>query len=103
MVVLFQECPLAQLRKCLLQLLETEVRAYSDAQVEDVLSMSAGAARLFYWLAVETGMWAGELCGLRVCELTQTENCFAERQRARILGTYRAPDAGAVAEERQVA
>ena len=26
-----------------------------------------------------------------------------ERQRARILGTYRAPDAGAVAEERQVA
>jgi site-specific recombinase XerD len=26
-----------------------------------------------------------------------------ERQRARILGTYQAPDAGAVAEERQVA
>jgi integrase len=60
---------LAQLRKCLLQLLETEVRAYSDAEVEDVLSMSAGAVRLFYWLTVETGMWAGELCGLRVCEI----------------------------------
>jgi hypothetical protein len=56
---------------------ETEVRAYSDAEVEDILSRSTGAVRLFYWLAVETGMRAGELCGLRVATLTQSENCFA--------------------------
>src|SRR5260370_18039337 len=45
---------------------ETEVRAYSDAEVEDILSRSTGAIRLFYWLPVETGMRAGDLCGLRI-------------------------------------
>jgi integrase len=48
---------------------KTEVRAYSDAEVESVLSRSVGANRLFYWLAAETGMRAGELCGLRVCDV----------------------------------
>jgi integrase len=48
---------------------KTEVRAYTDAEVESILSRSTGAKRLFYWLAVETGMRAGELCGLRICDV----------------------------------
>lgn len=48
---------------------ETEVRAYTDGEVESILSKSTGATRLFYWLAVETGMRSGELCGLRVCDV----------------------------------
>ncbi|MGC2508615.1 MAG: tyrosine-type recombinase/integrase, partial [Candidatus Acidiferrales bacterium] len=59
---------------------ETEVRAYSDAEVEDILSRSTGAVRLFYWLAVETGMRAGELCGLRVCDLDPDRKLLRVRQ-----------------------
>jgi hypothetical protein len=33
-----------------------EVQAYSDSEVESILMRSTGAKRLFYWLAVETGM-----------------------------------------------
>ena len=47
----------------------SEARAYSDAEVESILERSTGAKRLFYWLAVETGMRTGELCGLRVCDV----------------------------------
>src|SRR3984957_7641621 len=59
---------------------ETEVRAYSDAEVEDILSRSTGAVRLFYWLAVETGMRAGELCGLRVCDVDPDRKLLRVRQ-----------------------
>jgi len=59
---------------------ETEVRAYSDAEVEDILSRSTGAARLFYWLAVETGMRAGEICGLRICDVDPSKNLVRVRQ-----------------------
>jgi integrase len=59
---------------------ETEVRAYSDAEVETILSRSAGATRLFYWLAVETGMRAGELCGLRVCDVDMRRKLVRVRQ-----------------------
>ena len=59
---------------------ETEVRAYSDAEVESILSRSTGAVRLFYWLAVETGMRAGELCGLRVCDVDPNRRLLRVRQ-----------------------
>jgi integrase len=59
---------------------ETEVRAYSDAEVEDILGRSTGAARLFYWLAVETGMRAGELCGLRISDVDSSRNLVRVRQ-----------------------
>ena len=59
---------------------ETEVRAYSDAEVEGILSRSTGAVRLFYWLAVETGMRAGELCGLRVCDVDPIRKLLRVRQ-----------------------
>jgi len=59
---------------------ETEVRAYTDAEVESILSRSAGAKRLFYWLAVETGVRSGELCGLRVCDVDQFKKLVRVRQ-----------------------
>jgi len=59
---------------------ETEVRAYTDAEVESILSRSTGPERLFYWLAVETGMRAGELCGLRVCDVDPSRKLVRVRQ-----------------------
>jgi hypothetical protein len=34
---------------------DTEIRAYTDAEVESILNRSTGAKRSFYWLAVKTG------------------------------------------------
>jgi len=59
---------------------ETEVRAYTDAEVESILSRSAGAKRLFYWLAAETGVRAGELCGLRVSDVDLFRKLVRVRQ-----------------------
>jgi integrase len=59
---------------------DTEVRAYSDVEVEGILSRSTGAVRLFYWLAVETGMRAGELCGLRICDVDPDRKLVRVRQ-----------------------
>src|SRR5260370_6636251 len=59
---------------------ETEVRAYTDAEVESILSKSTDAKRLFYWLAVETGMRSGELRGLRVCDVDQFKKLVRVRQ-----------------------
>jgi integrase len=59
---------------------ETEVRAYADAEVESILNRSTGAVRLFYWLAVETGMRSGELCGLRVCDVDPAKKILRVRQ-----------------------
>ena len=59
---------------------ETEVLAYTDAKVESILSRSTGDKRLFYWLAVETGMRAGELCGLRVSDFDPFKRLVRVRQ-----------------------
>jgi integrase len=59
---------------------EAEVRAYTDAEVESILGKSTGATRLFYWLAVETGMRSGELCGLRVCDVDSFKKLVRVRQ-----------------------
>jgi integrase len=59
---------------------ETEARAYTDDEVESILSRSTGDKRLFYWLAVETGMRAGELCGLRVSDVDPFKKLVRVRQ-----------------------
>jgi integrase len=59
---------------------ETEVRAYSDAEVESILGRSTGAKRLFYWLAVETGMRSGELTGLRCVDVDSFKKLVRVRQ-----------------------
>jgi len=35
-------------------------------EIQSILAAVSGPLRLFYWLAAETGMRAGELCGLRI-------------------------------------
>jgi len=59
---------------------KTEVRAYTDAEVESILDRSTGAKRLFYWLAVETGMRSGELTGLRCLDLDPFKKLVRVRQ-----------------------
>jgi len=59
---------------------ETEIRAYSDSEVEDILKQSTGAVKLFYWLDVETGMRAGELTGLRCCDVDLVKKRVRIRQ-----------------------
>jgi integrase len=53
---------------------------HTDAEVEGILGRSTGGKRLFYWLAVETGMRAGELCGLRVCDVDPLKKLVRIRQ-----------------------
>jgi integrase len=43
-------------------------RFFSVEEVQRILEISSEPYRTFYWLAVETGMRAGELCGLRVTD-----------------------------------
>lgn len=57
-----------------------EVRAYSDEEVESILTKSSGDKRLFFWLAVETGMRAGELRGLRVSDIDLEKRLIRVRQ-----------------------
>src|SRR5258708_1751852 len=59
---------------------ETEVRAYTDTEVESILDRSTGAKRLFYWLAVETGMRSGELTGLRCLDVDPFKKLVRVRQ-----------------------
>lgn len=56
------------------------VQSYSDAEVEEILSRSTGAIRLYYWLAVETGMRRGEQCGLRICDFDPARKLISVRQ-----------------------
>ena len=44
-------------------------RFFSLAEVQRILEAAPEPYRTFYWLAVETGMRAGELCGLRICDI----------------------------------
>jgi integrase len=44
-------------------------RFFSLVEVQRILEAVPEPYRTFYWLAVETGMRAGELCGLRVCDI----------------------------------
>jgi integrase len=59
---------------------DQRVRAFTDAEVESILSRSTGAKRLFYWLAAETGMRVGELIGLRVCDVDPFRKLACVRQ-----------------------
>jgi integrase len=43
----------------------TEVRCFTAEEVRRILMAAEDPYRTFYWLAAETGMRAGELCGLR--------------------------------------
>jgi integrase len=42
-------------------------------EIRDILAASPESYRTFYWLAAETGLRAGELCGLRWCDIGTDE------------------------------
>ncbi len=46
----------------------TSRRFFSVEELQSILASASEPYRTFYWLAVETGMRAGELCGLRVSD-----------------------------------
>jgi integrase len=45
------------------------MRCYSVEEVRRMLAASSGAERIFFWLAAETGMRAGEIIALRVSDV----------------------------------
>jgi integrase len=58
----------------------TAQRFFSLEEVQRVLAATVEPYHTFYWLAVETGMRAGELCGLRVNDLDLQRGLVSVRQ-----------------------
>ena len=55
-------------------------RFFSVEEVQRILASVSEPCRTFYWLAVETGMRAGELCGLRVEDFDWERGLVSVRQ-----------------------
>jgi integrase len=55
-------------------------RFFSVAEVQRILAATSEPYHTFYWLAVETGMRAGELCGLRVGDFDLERGLVSVRQ-----------------------
>lgn len=55
---------------------------FSLEEVQRILAASSEPYRTFFWLAAETGMWAGELCGLCVRDLELQRGLVHIRQSA---------------------
>ena len=55
-------------------------RFFSIEEVQRILEAAAEPYRTFYWLAVETGMRAGELCGLRAIDFDFARGLVNVRQ-----------------------
>ena len=55
-------------------------RFFSIEEVQRILASAAEPYHTFYWLAVETGMRAGELCGLRVSDFDFERGLVSVRQ-----------------------
>ena len=60
-------------------------RFFSVEEVQRILAAAPEPYRTFYWLAVETGMRAGELCGLSVSDIDFGTR-FVERTSERLAG-----------------
>jgi integrase len=55
------------------QIVITERPYFTLEEVREILAAAPEPYRTFYWLAAETGLRAGELCGLRWCDIGTTE------------------------------
>jgi integrase len=55
-------------------------RFFSVEEVQCILASAPEPYHTFYWLAVETGMRAGELCGLRVRDFELERGLVSVRQ-----------------------
>ena len=57
-------------------------RYFSLDEVQRILAAAIGPLLTFLWLAVETGMRAGELCGLRIVDIDFVQSTVYVRQSA---------------------
>jgi integrase len=57
-------------------------RFFSLVEVQRILAAAVEPLLTFLWLAVETGMRAGELCGLRICDIDFDRSVVYVRQSA---------------------
>jgi integrase len=55
-------------------------RFFSIEEVQRILAAAPEPYQTFYWIAVETGMRAGELCGLRACDFDLERGLVGVRQ-----------------------
>ena len=55
------------------QMVKTERPYFTLDEIQRLLAAAPEPYRLFYWLAAETGLRAGELCGLRWCDIGTDE------------------------------
>ncbi len=55
------------------QMVKTERPYFALEEIRAILAAAPEPYRTFYWLAAETGLRAGELCGLRWCDIGTTE------------------------------
>jgi integrase len=55
------------------QAVKTERPYFTLEEIRNILAVASEPYRTFYWLAAETGLRAGELCGIRWCDIGATE------------------------------
>jgi len=55
------------------QMVKTERPYFTLGEIREILAVASEPYRTFYWLAAETGLRAGELCGLRWCDIGTDE------------------------------
>lgn len=66
------------------------MRCYTIDEIRRILSNATGAERMFYWLAAETGLRAGELVAFRVSDV-DVANLTVEVSKAIWHGTEHNP------------
>jgi integrase len=55
------------------QMVKTERPYFTLEEIREILAAAPEPYHTFYWLSAETGFRAGELCGLRWCDIGTTE------------------------------
>jgi integrase len=58
----------------------SERTTFTLADITRIVQASPIPYNVFFWLAAETGLRAGELCALRVCDIDDTQNYVSVRQ-----------------------
>jgi integrase len=59
-------------------------------EIQRIIAAASGPLKSFYWLAAETGMRAGELCGLRIEDLDLGQ-CFVNVKQSVWRGKVQTP------------
>ena len=67
--------------------------SFSLEEIQKILAAAKDPHRIFYWLAAETGLRAGELCGLRVDDL-DLERCLLRVEQSSWRGQVQQPKTG---------